>query len=94
MMLFYKGFWIKSMSPVISARHARLLNSHLVCFSSKIGYPPPRADDDSKFKSFDEVCGTNTEEVYRPSYIENLDEPLKQLFTKERVIDVIKCLTC
>ena len=56
--------------------------------------PTPRADDESKFMSFDEVYGTNTEEMYRPSYIVNLDEPLKQLFTKERAIDVIKCVTC
>ena len=56
--------------------------------------PTPRVGNDQKFMSFEEVYGTDTKEEYRPSYVENLDEPLKHLFTKERALDLVKCVTC
>ena len=56
--------------------------------------PMPKEGNDEKFKSFDEVYRTETKEEYRPSYVENLDEPLKHLFTKERALELIKCTTC
>ena len=56
--------------------------------------PMPRDENDEKFKSFEEVYRTETKEEYRPSHVENLDEPLKHLFTKDRAIELIECATC
>ena len=46
----------------------------------------PKEGDDSKFKQFHDIYGTETNDAYRPSYTVNLDEINKM----EKVILIVK----
>ena len=46
--------------------------------------PTPRGDDNSKFLHFEDVYGKETEEIFRPTYVENLDKDNKSLLVKKK----------
>ena len=56
--------------------------------------PTPKDGDNSKFQQFDEIYGTHTDEIYHPSYVNNVDEPIKGLLVKEKVRSLINCVNC
>lgn len=43
---------------------------------------------------FKELYGQETEEVFRPSFILDLDEPVKDILKKESIQDILVCTAC
>ena len=59
-----------------------------------VPHPTPRDDDNSKFLHFEDLYGKEREEIFRPTYVENLDEDNKSLLVKEKAREVISCKDC
>ena len=56
--------------------------------------PMPKADEPEKFQHFENLYGTDTYKLFRPSYMDNLDEDSKALFVKERAQAQMQCVSC
>ena len=56
--------------------------------------PTPMQEDQTKFQKFEQLYGQQTEEVFRPTHKDDLDEQTKPLLVKEKVQGSIKCSRC
>ena len=56
--------------------------------------PMPKADEPKTFQHFEDLYVTDTYELFRPSYVNNLDEDSKALLMKERAHAQMQCLSC
>ena len=54
----------------------------------------PREDDKDKFQHFNDLYRKETIEVFRPSYVENRDEPNKALLVREKAKQATHCVAC
>ena len=56
--------------------------------------PMPMTTNPDKFQHFEDLYRKETQEVYRPTYVENLDEPNRALLVVEKVRTTIRCVSC